>query len=359
MSSVLLVLAIHASPKVGLSPRKFKPLPVGSITPKGWLLTQLKLQAEGLSGHLAQFWNDVMSSVWIGGSGDGGLHERTPYWLNGIIPLAFLLSNAGINQLPPVIGVYQAPWGRDGGWLSGPVCTSGVDLYGEDLSGPSGYAASSAEACRNECARRSDCYGFVVDNCSSSQVTCWLKSGQGPTHIDPCRCFGIVPRPTAVDVMAQAREYVSYILAHQHTDGWLGPNDDASSAATFNGGDYWGPSNVLQALWQWAEASQVAKNETAFSTASEAVLRHLLEQHRRMRTFPLKSWASARWIDMALSAEWVLDHARLSSEQQAALLDLIRMLHAQGEDWDGWFEAIPGTPNHNVNVAQGLKSAAV
>ena len=31
----------------------------------------------------------------------------------------------------------------------------------------------------------------------------------------------------------------------------------------------------------------------------------------------------------------------------------------QGEDWDGWFEAIPGTPNHNVNVAQGIKSAAV
>ena len=41
----------------------------------------LTLQAEGLTGHLAQFWNDVMNSVWIGGSGDGGLHERTPYWL--------------------------------------------------------------------------------------------------------------------------------------------------------------------------------------------------------------------------------------------------------------------------------------
>ena len=25
------------------------------------------------------FWNDIMNSVWIGGRGDGGLHERTPY----------------------------------------------------------------------------------------------------------------------------------------------------------------------------------------------------------------------------------------------------------------------------------------
>lgn len=70
-----------AAPAGALVPYAYKPLPVGSVTPKGWLLKQLTLQAEGLTGHLAQFWNDVMNSVWIGGSGDGGLHERTPYWL--------------------------------------------------------------------------------------------------------------------------------------------------------------------------------------------------------------------------------------------------------------------------------------
>ena len=62
-----------AAPAAALAPYAYKPLPVGSVTPKGWLLKQLTLQAEGLSGHLAQFWNDVMNSVWIGGSGDGGL----------------------------------------------------------------------------------------------------------------------------------------------------------------------------------------------------------------------------------------------------------------------------------------------
>ena len=78
-----------------LAPPSFVPLPVGSITPKGWYLKQLELQADGLSGHLSQFWDDVMSSVWIGGDADGGLHERVPYWLNGIVPLAALLDNAG------------------------------------------------------------------------------------------------------------------------------------------------------------------------------------------------------------------------------------------------------------------------
>ena len=90
--SALLIANLALPP---LAPKKYSPLPVGSVTPTGWLLTQLQLQADGLSGHLAQFWPDVQKSVWIGGGGDGGLHERTPYWLNGIVPLAFLLRNAG------------------------------------------------------------------------------------------------------------------------------------------------------------------------------------------------------------------------------------------------------------------------
>ena len=37
-----------------LVPNKYTPLPMGAVTPKGWLLDQLTIQAEGLSGHLAQ-----------------------------------------------------------------------------------------------------------------------------------------------------------------------------------------------------------------------------------------------------------------------------------------------------------------
>lgn len=86
--------------------------------------------------------------------------------------------------------------------------------------------------------------------------------------------------------MAQAEQYISYILSHQNADGWLGP--------VSSGGDqYWGPSNVLQTLWQWAEAKKPT-DEAAFINASQAVLLHLLEQHKRMQTAPLASWAQAR-----------------------------------------------------------------
>lgn len=40
----------------------------------------------------------MKNSVWIGGNADGGLHERAPYWLNGIVPLAYLLKNVSLSS---------------------------------------------------------------------------------------------------------------------------------------------------------------------------------------------------------------------------------------------------------------------
>ena len=61
------------------------------IKPRGWLRRQLEIQAEGLSGHLHKIWPDIRDSAWIGGSREGW--ERVPYWLDGFIPLAYLLEN--------------------------------------------------------------------------------------------------------------------------------------------------------------------------------------------------------------------------------------------------------------------------
>ncbi len=68
-----------------------RPLPLGSIRPRGWLARQLRIQADGLSGHLDEFWPDVGRSQWFGGDAEGW--ERAPYWLDGVIPLAWLLDD--------------------------------------------------------------------------------------------------------------------------------------------------------------------------------------------------------------------------------------------------------------------------
>jgi hypothetical protein len=77
----------------------YYPLPVGSIAPRGWLLKQLEIQANGLSGHLAMFWPPVSEGWWVGGT--AGDTSAVPYWLNGLVPLAYQLKAAGIEEVKP------------------------------------------------------------------------------------------------------------------------------------------------------------------------------------------------------------------------------------------------------------------
>lgn len=74
----------------------FYTLPLGSIRATGWLRRQLLIQARGLSGHLDETWPDVgVNSGWLGGTGESW--ERGPYYLDGLVPLAYLLDDARLK----------------------------------------------------------------------------------------------------------------------------------------------------------------------------------------------------------------------------------------------------------------------
>lgn len=80
-----------------LAARAFDPLPLTAIKPQGWLRRQLQLQASSLSGKLDEFWPSVgPDSGWLGGAGESW--ERGPYYMDGLIPMAFLLDDPALIQ---------------------------------------------------------------------------------------------------------------------------------------------------------------------------------------------------------------------------------------------------------------------
>ena len=76
----------------------FVALPLGSVRPTGWLLKQCQLQRDGLTGYAESIYaSDIgTNSGWLGGTGDNW--ERSPYYYRGLIPLAYVLDDAGLKQ---------------------------------------------------------------------------------------------------------------------------------------------------------------------------------------------------------------------------------------------------------------------
>ena len=66
------------------------------LTPTGWLYRQLRQEADSLVGNLDRIWPDIRDSMWIGGTKNDW--ERVPYWLDGFIPLAFLLDDEDLKN---------------------------------------------------------------------------------------------------------------------------------------------------------------------------------------------------------------------------------------------------------------------
>src|SRR5688572_18806761 len=78
-------LPLHTNPYIEL--------PLGSIRAEGWLKEMLNRQKHGATGRLDSLYPLVMNNRngWLGGDGDQW--ERGPYWIDGLLPLAYILKD--------------------------------------------------------------------------------------------------------------------------------------------------------------------------------------------------------------------------------------------------------------------------
>ena len=109
--------------------KAFQKLSPGEIYPSGWMKRQLEIQAAGLAGNLDKVWPDVKDSGWLGGKADSW--ERLPCWLDGFVPLAYLLKNEDmISRAEKYINEVISRQCEDG-WLTPTTDRKNCDLWAE------------------------------------------------------------------------------------------------------------------------------------------------------------------------------------------------------------------------------------
>lgn len=77
--------------------KPYSELPLGAVRADGWLEDQLQRMADGMTGHLDEIVPNIMgdSNGWLGGDGDKW--ERGPYWIDGLVPLAYILDDDALK----------------------------------------------------------------------------------------------------------------------------------------------------------------------------------------------------------------------------------------------------------------------
>ena len=236
-----------------LTPNAFYLLPLGSIRPLGWLLEQLQIQANGLGGHLDETWPDVgPNSGWLGGTGESW--ERGPYFLDGLVPLAYQLNDERLKN--------------------------------------------------------------------------------------------------------KAQKYIDWTLNNQTAEGMIGPHSN---------NDWWPRIVMLKVLTQYQEA-------TGDPRVIPLLSRYCAYQLSALPGRPLQDWGKYRWQDEALTVLWLYNRT-----EDPKLLDLVRLLHQQGYNWQAEFIDFKYTQRttpqsiglknganpdaamqtHGVNNAQAIKASPV
>jgi len=326
-------------PATSLLPPAVWPLPLGSVHPLGWLGTQLRIQRNGLAGHLSRMWADVANSSWVGGdaSEDGGLRERFPYWINGAVPMAYLLPEE-VHEEDPAYGF-------------------SLTVTVEQRCPP--LLATAADTGR--VSARALASAWLPDEPSSRAAAV-----QSSRTSRPALCA----RETApFSLRQEVSNLLNVVLALQAPSGWLGgPANDLPGDPD----QYWPQWDILYALRAFSEAvpSQAPRIQAA-------LLRHAAEASRRLDAVHLEGWSAVRWPEWVHIVQRMHDSFDLAPDapERAMLLALADKIQRQGYDWIGYFtdgaakpsfngSSLPFAPSwtlteHGVNHAMALKEGAV
>ncbi|MGV8136900.1 MAG: beta-L-arabinofuranosidase domain-containing protein [Mangrovibacterium sp.] len=90
--------SLYQNNREPLLSKPFIELPLGAVKPEGWLKDQMLRMKNGMTGSLDTLYENVMGprNGWLGGDGD--VWERGPYWIDGLLPLAYILDDQKLKD---------------------------------------------------------------------------------------------------------------------------------------------------------------------------------------------------------------------------------------------------------------------
>lgn len=188
---------------------------------------------------------------------------------------------------------------------------------------------------------------------------------------------GIVPLAYGLDddrLKPLVRRLATWLIEHQHDDGWLGPETDLSRR------NFWGRYPLFLGFIQLAEAEPESTHTIVTAMHRFVDLMHsmLSNSYQGYVWKPGdlfdEQWGRSRAADMIISLQWLYE--KYPAENAQKIHDCMVWIYEMAYDWAHWFsedvflkgdlDSYPGDlinslfPYvHGVNAGQGLKYGAV
>ncbi|KAJ7743834.1 hypothetical protein B0H16DRAFT_1560781 [Mycena metata] len=172
---------------------------------------------------------------------------------------------------------------------------------------------------------------------------------------------GILANNAAINAKTSA--FLSYVLSHQDSTGWMGPEVGTNKPRYL-----WGRYPFMFGAIQMTEFNSSLTNEVVTALYKFVNLANTM---LKSNNTGVEEWTATRWEDFVITLQWLYDNHPNGTASQALLIDTMERLKWTGVPWEKVFTpqffpttAVDHLQNpfnlpltwHGVNMAEGLKA---
>ncbi|TBU30569.1 hypothetical protein BD309DRAFT_951719 [Dichomitus squalens] len=203
-----------------------------------------------------------------------------------------------------------------------------------------------------------DFYDYVSDSD-------WIGGTSYYSYLEEAGSYwfnGMVPNGVLLNdstIQSQVQQFLDYVLDHQDSTGWLGPEVNTTKPRYL-----WGRYPFFFGAIQMVEANPALTDRVVSALHKFVSLANTMLHNGE----GLEDWARTRWEDFVMTLQWLYDFHPEGKED--LLIDTMKQLKYTGDPWEDVFKeeyfpkiAVENLTNpfpeltwHGVNMAEGLKA---